>query len=158
MRRMIDPTKVGGLPSTIKFDGDGNRKVGKNLNVDGKLTLKSLVSNDNKDGDITKVAKKIYCHTLTATDDSMGKVIFTLYCSIYYQIDFSKISYALGTGGGVSASGIINIDGSNKIITSVYVNNYSRVVATWIDISDRTIGEHPIDGFSKLKDQVSLVR
>ena len=54
MRRMLDPTKVGGLPSTIEFDKEGNRKVGKNLGVDGKLTLKSLVSSTNPDGDITK--------------------------------------------------------------------------------------------------------
>lgn len=54
MRRMLDPTKVGGLPSTIEFDKDGNRKVKKNLDVAGKLTLKSLVSASNPDGDITK--------------------------------------------------------------------------------------------------------
>ena len=54
MRRMLDPTKVGGLPSTIEFDKDGNRSVKKNLGVDGKLTLKSLVSSTNPDGDITK--------------------------------------------------------------------------------------------------------
>lgn len=54
MRRMLDPTKVGGIPSTIEFDKDGNRKVKKNLGVDGKLTLKSLVSESNPDGDITK--------------------------------------------------------------------------------------------------------
>ena len=54
MRRMLDPTKVGGIPSTIEFDKDGNRKVKKNLDVGGKLTLKSLVSASNPDGDITK--------------------------------------------------------------------------------------------------------
>ena len=54
MRRMLDPTKVGGIPSTIEFDKEGNRKVSKNLGVDGKLTLKSLVSASNPDGDITK--------------------------------------------------------------------------------------------------------
>ena len=45
---------TGGLPSTIKFDAEGNRTVGKNLGVDGKLKLKSLVSASNPDGDITK--------------------------------------------------------------------------------------------------------
>ena len=55
MRRMLDPKEAGGsLPSTIKFDTEGNRTVGKNLGVDGKLTLKSLVSESNPDGDITK--------------------------------------------------------------------------------------------------------
>ena len=54
MRRMLDPKEAGGLPSTIEFDKDGNRKVKKNLEADGKLTLKSLVSASNPDGDITK--------------------------------------------------------------------------------------------------------
>ena len=55
MRRMLDPKEAGGsLPSTIKFDTEGNRTVGKNLGVDGKLTSKSLVSESNPDGDITK--------------------------------------------------------------------------------------------------------
>lgn len=64
MRRMLDPTKVGGgLPSTITFDKDGNRKLSKNLEVDGKLKLKSLVSATNPDGDITKeLGGKLYCH------------------------------------------------------------------------------------------------
>ena len=53
MRRMLDP-KEAGLPSTITFDQEGNRTVGKNLGVDGKLKLKSLVSASNPDGDITK--------------------------------------------------------------------------------------------------------
>ena len=36
MRRMLDPKEVGGIPSTIEFDKDGNREVKKNLKVDGK--------------------------------------------------------------------------------------------------------------------------
>ena len=55
MRRMLDPKEAGGsLPSTVEFDQEGNRTVGKNLEVDGKLKLKSLVSASNPDGDITK--------------------------------------------------------------------------------------------------------
>ena len=54
MRRMLDPTKVGGLPSTIQFDEEGNRTASKDVKVDGKLKLKSLVSASNPDGDIAK--------------------------------------------------------------------------------------------------------
>lgn len=50
----LSSSAAGSLPSTITFDSEGNRKVGKNLGVDGKLTLKSLVSASNPDGDITK--------------------------------------------------------------------------------------------------------
>lgn len=160
MRRMLDPKEVGGggLPSTITFDKDGNRKVSKDLGVDGKLKLTSLVNNTNKDGDITKeLAKKIYSHCITATDDSKGTVVFTIYSSIEYEVDFSKVPYILENKGGATATGIVNINGSNKMITSVYVNSYRRVVATWIDESDRTTGELAIDNF-KTKDKVSLVR
>ena len=71
MRRMLDPKEAGGsLPSTITFDEEGNRTVGKNLGVDGKLTLKSLVSESNPDGDITKElgggggGDELYCHCI----------------------------------------------------------------------------------------------
>ena len=55
MRRMLDPKEAGGsLPSTITFDAEGNRTASKDVKVDGKLKLKSLVSASNPDGDITK--------------------------------------------------------------------------------------------------------
>ena len=71
MRRMLDP-KEAGLPSTITFDAEGNRTVEKDLKVDGKLKLKSLVSSSNPDGDITKElgggggeGGSLYLHALT---------------------------------------------------------------------------------------------
>lgn len=39
MRRMLDPKTIGGgggLPSSVEFDKEGNRKLTKNLEVDGK--------------------------------------------------------------------------------------------------------------------------
>ena len=45
---------TGNLPSTITFDAEGNRTASKDVKVDGKLKLKSLVSASNPDGDITK--------------------------------------------------------------------------------------------------------
>ena len=74
MRRMLDPTKVGGIPSTIEFDKDGNRKVTKDLGVNGKLKLKSLVSSSNPDGDITKELGKgggnLYEYNATFLDNA----------------------------------------------------------------------------------------
>ena len=57
---------TGSLPSTVKFDEEGNRTVGKDLGVDGKLKLKSLVSASNPDGDITNKLNSIgwYQHFL----------------------------------------------------------------------------------------------
>ena len=49
MRRMLDPKEAGGkLPSTIKFDEEGNRTAEKNLTVGG---------------DIYSSALKTYCDT-----------------------------------------------------------------------------------------------
>ena len=92
MRRMLDPTKVGGLPSTIEFDKDGNRKVKKNLGVDGKLTLTSLVSNTNPDGDITKElgsgeGSKIYLHSI-----SIAASEYQLFINIYSTSN-TKLTY-----------------------------------------------------------------
>ena len=57
------------LPSNIQFDQEGNRTASKDVKIDGKLKLKSLVSASNPDGDITKElgggSSKI---TITATD------------------------------------------------------------------------------------------
>ena len=54
MRRMLDPKELGGgggLPSSVEFDKEGNRKLTKNLKVDGKLQLSSLVNKYNTEGD-----------------------------------------------------------------------------------------------------------
>lgn len=53
MRRMLDPKEAGGsLPSTVEFDSEGNRKLSKNLKVDGKLQLSDLVNKYNNEGDV----------------------------------------------------------------------------------------------------------
>ena len=53
-KRPNDVEKLDQISQSINPDGQGNLTVGKNLGVDGKLTLKSLVSASNPDGDITK--------------------------------------------------------------------------------------------------------
>ena len=83
MRRMLDPKEAGGsLPSTITFDKEGNRTVGKNLGVDGKLTLKSLVSASNPDGDITKElgggGVYLYAVKITGMSHNPCTVIFNI--------------------------------------------------------------------------------
>lgn len=98
MRRMLDPTEVGGgLPSTIKFDEEGNRKVGKNLGVDGKLTLKSLVSASNPDGDITKElgggggSGKLYCHCIEFRKSDNAYIYFNYYSTRSTPYDFDSL-------------------------------------------------------------------
>ena len=45
---------AGGGVNGLQSDAEGNLTASKNLEVDGKLKLKSLVSATNPDGDITK--------------------------------------------------------------------------------------------------------
>lgn len=121
MRRMLDPKEAGGsLPSTIKFDTEGNRTVKKNLGVDGKLTLKSLVSASNPDGDITKElgGAKLYKHTIFAFSSTYGMVYFTLYNYSNVAIDSEeKIINALKSIGEVVATGYIK----NGFVFNVYL-------------------------------------
>ena len=50
----LSATATGGGVNGLESDAEGNLTASKNLGVDGKLTLKSLVSDTNPDGDITK--------------------------------------------------------------------------------------------------------
>lgn len=53
-KRPNDVEKLDQISQSINPDGKGNLTVNKDLGVDGKLKLKSLVSASNPDGDITK--------------------------------------------------------------------------------------------------------
>ena len=86
MRRMLDPKEAGGsLPSTVKFDQEGNRTVGKDLGVDGKLKLKSLVSASNPDGDITK--------ELGGGGGGGSIQLYRHHIYLYYKDDFNNTGY-----------------------------------------------------------------
>ena len=88
MRRMLDPKEAGGsLPSTIQFDEAGNRTASKDVKVDGKLKLKSLVSGTNPDGDITKElgggggggGGSLYLHSLYLSNSVKNAVVVNVY-------------------------------------------------------------------------------
>ena len=92
MRRMLDPKEAGGkLPSTIQFDENGNRTASKDVEVDGKLKLKSLVSASNPDGDITKElgggggATARHCYSV-----SVGSFIYIVNTEKNYNFTIGK--------------------------------------------------------------------
>lgn len=71
MRRMLDPKEAGGsLPSTIKFDKEGNRTTEKNLTIDGDIKKPELAS--------TFTGGKI--PTATATNFYLGDIVSTSLC------------------------------------------------------------------------------
>lgn len=69
MRRMLDPKEVGGgsLPSTITFDEEGNRTVGKNLTVSGDIKKPEFA--------LTFTGGKI--PTATASNNQLGNIVST---------------------------------------------------------------------------------
>ena len=116
MRRMLDPKEAGGsLPSTITFDSEGNRTVGKNLGVDGKLTLKSLVSESNPDGDITKElggggggGAKIYRHCISISQNAANdklEAYFTYYTTSQTKFVMTTLKNIFPDGKTYECSG-----------------------------------------------------
>ena len=160
MRRMLDP-KEAGLPSTVKFDAEGNRTVGKNLGVDGKLKLKSLVSATNPDGDITNElggggGGKIYWHHIKI---SYGLDI-TISCD-YYSSDgtvltYDKIHNILGTTN-ITCTGFIK-DGSSLYIP-VYLAFYNvdKFAAFSYNISDGSAFNFTVSSNYSVRDVVSPI-
>ena len=141
MRRMLDPTKVGGLPSTIEFDKDGNRKVKKNLGVDGKLTLTSLVSDSNPDGDITKELGggggdgTLYCHCINferpaTSENKGGRLMFNYFCKKQDAFTYETFKALFTTDTEIACSGIVidlnNVSVNNGIFNAFYIELQPR--------------------------------
>ena len=151
MRRMLDPKEAGGkLPSTIKFDQEGNRTVGKDLGVDGKLKLKSLVSASNPDGDITKelgggvkvadvsnirgeihlkygknqncfVQEFLYRHFVKLTKEGGSFVCFNVFHTKNYSI--TSLSSAARAIGDSTVLAIGSVDGSQIVSVATISGN-----------------------------------
>ena len=148
MRRMLDPKEAGGsLPSTIKFDAEGNRTVGKNLGVDGKLKLKSLVSASNPDGDITKElgggggSISLYRHCTRLIGNHGDIISFNLYSTNSAKMKSSDLNTYIGEriacSGYVYDSGMstfhfansISSDSGGLYIYSVQADWTERIIA-----------------------------
>ena len=167
MRRMLDPTKVGGIPSTIEFDKDGNRKVKKNLGVDGKLTLKSLVSASNPDGDITKelgggTAQKLYKHYITFWDSPLGQVSVQLYNYSNTQLNSkSLLRTEIEKNGALLASGYFIVDniGYPAREISVFYSDVNVYGLTFDTTTNRVKqGQLDVSRFATIDDDVSEVK
>ena len=158
MRRMLDPKEAGGsLPSTITFDQEGNRTVGKDLGVDGKLKLKSLVSASNPDGDITKelggggATNKLYQHSIFLYDN-YNAIYLVLYS--YVSDAFNLPSLKSRLTNNVSCSGNIKVDATYYDVKAInYQSNKFNVAYTIPTSGSATIS---VDRFSII-DRVSPV-
>ena len=135
MRRMLDPKEAGGLPSTIEFDKDGNRKVSKDLGVDGKLTLKSLVSASNPDGDITKElgggggSTQLYHHHINLLYSDIadrGYIYFDYDSTNAEQFTVDTLITAMA-GKTVICSGYLIISSKRIAVSITGINNKLQV-------------------------------
>ena len=141
MRRMLDPKTIGGggsLPSTIEFDKEGNRKVSKDLGVDGKFTLKSLVSTSNPDGDITKELgkgggdEKLYCHCISfkrPSPEKGGFVALNYFCKKQDAFTYQTFKALFTKDIYIACNGnIFDKDNNNnkKILNTIYISLKSR--------------------------------
>ena len=151
MRRMLDPKEAGGsLPSTVKFDQEGNRTVGKDLGVDGKLKLKSLVSASNPDGDITKelgggggTTNKLYQHSIFLYDN-YNAIYLVLYSYVSDAFNLSTLKSKLTNN--VSCSGNIKVDATYYDVKAInYQSNKFNVAYTIPTSGSATIS---VDRFS----------
>lgn len=161
MRRMLDPTKVGGLPSTIEFDKDGNRKVRKDLGVDGKLTLTSLVSDTNPDGDIAKElgggggggGAKLYCHNIEFLKYQVGFICFNYYSTRSTRYNFDSL--LASWNAQMACSGVLN---PSENITALFINRLDESNFTVGCISkSNAISNKNIDKTFEMRDRVSPV-
>ena len=159
MRRMLDPTKVGGLPSTIESDKDGNIKVSKDLGVDGKLTLKSLVSNTNPDGDITKeLGGKLYRHKISIySNQIIGTIVSTIYT--FTEREFTKKSFTEYLEyGSVAVSGLFQYNGEYSTALSLDGSGNSLSITLFVPSLNSTTNLYVNDGTYTFRDKVSPVK
>ena len=155
---------VNGLTS----DAEGNLTVGKNLGVDGKLTLKSLVSESNPDGDITKELgggggsqAKLYKHTITVSSNSSGYISITFYNYNDAAINsITKFETAMQSIDEITATGYTQNGLSVYTVVSAFFDRGNKqVYANWYQNTNGNIslGRWRLNDSFSYNDSVSAV-
>ena len=152
MRRMLDP-KEAGLPSTIQFDAEGNRTASKDVKVDGKLKLKSLVSASNPDGDITKELGGgiLYRHNILIVGQYSVKASATLNYYSYIKEAFTPRTFSKTFKNDVSVTGYFFKD--NKYYLATGLSHSTGLMSIYgYNLTDGSYGSLEIDGKYNLVD------
>ena len=162
MRRMLDPKEAGGsLPSSITFDEAGNRTVGKDLGVDGKLKLKSLVSASNPDGDITKElggggGGKIYLHSITLVSSEYSLCI-NIYSTSNTKLTFEAFEQLVRHYGNITCNGFYKMSTTSGIAINVAFNTaIDRVIVLYFDLQNKT-QDYSVIKSSSFEDDVAEI-
>ena len=148
-KRPNDVEKLDQISQSINPDGKGNLTVGKDLGVDGKLKLKSLVSASNPDGDITKelggggATNKLYQHSIFLYDN-YNAIYLVLYSYVSDAFNLSSLKSRLTNN--VSCSGNIKVDSTYYDVKAInYQSNKFNVAYTIPSSGSATIS---VDRFS----------
>lgn len=136
-KRPNDVEKLDQISQSINPDGKGNLTVGKNLGVDGKLKLKSLVSASNPDGDITKELGgggggggegKLYCHCInfqrpSTSEAKGGRLMFNYFCKKQDAFTYETFKALFSKDTNIACSGVvIVIDNGSQYFAPLYID------------------------------------
>lgn len=132
MRKMPnDVERLDRISSAMDADEEGNITAGKDVEIDGKLRLNSLVSNTNPDGDITKAlgGGPLYCHC----------IVLKAGASInYYSSDQTQYTYDTFVnkirGKYLACSGITDSAGEFVNIYRIHITA-SQINADYINVT-----------------------
>ena len=135
-KRPNDVEKLDKISQSINSDGQGNLTVSKNLGVDGKLKLKSLVSESNPDGDITKElgggggSIQLYHHHIylnyNESSDYYGYAYFDYDSTNAEQFTADTLITDMA-GKAVLCSGNFYLSSNKKPVDITGINNKLRV-------------------------------
>ena len=161
-KRPNDVEKLDRISATMDADKNGNITVGKDVKVDGKLKLTSLVSASNPDGDITKElgggggggeGAKLYCHNIEFLKYKVGFICFNYYStrSTPYNFDSLHASWH----AQMACTGLIDPE-NNK--TALFINILNSEIFTVGSISkSNAISNANLDKTFEMRDRVSPV-
>ena len=164
-KRPNDVEKLDQISQSINPDDKGNLTVNKDLGVDGKLKLKSLVSASNPDGDITKAlgensARHGYRITI---DDKFNYEIYTTKdynWTIGVETDISSKLWTdnnykeLRSPGTYPASGVCQFsNGAKALVSMIKINESGYRGINRYSIKDDSFfsGSMPANSYSVVK-------
>ena len=148
---------TGGV-NGLESDAEGNLTASKNLGVDGKLTLKSLVSASNPDGDITKeLGGKLYRHKINIYSNQIsGNIVSTVYT--FTEREFTKKSFTEYLEyGSIAVNGLFRYNGEYATALSIDGSGDSFSITLFVPSLNSTVNLYTDETYY-LRDKVAPVK
>lgn len=135
MRRMISERSqqfIKNLSKSISSDGEGNVEVGRNLEVDGKITINGASDLKTKDG--TGFVSKLYRHTVTIVTENNNNseaicISFTAESEKNLKIDSFQDLVSVFGNTELSCSGMA-LNNTNQSYSTITKFFYTITVGT----------------------------